>query len=166
MTKLDTWSCQVLRWLFLASIKRTSEHMLFTQVGGLCVYLVSLLPGWGMDHQWGKREGSSFERAHTVQNLLEEGISREMVAVNQVFPGNCRQQISSLLTEWVNQDFQRRESFQYPSVQSARFCRKGGSHKLEHFFPLFFHSVLHPHSVFSKPLFYCCVFCCLSPCPA
>lgn len=51
---------------------------------------MSLLPGWGMDHQWGNGEGSSFERAHTVQNLLEEDISRGIVTVNQVFPGNCR----------------------------------------------------------------------------
>lgn len=107
-TNLDTESCQVLRCLFLASIQGTSEQMLYAQGGGLCVYLVSFLPGWGMDHQWGKGEGSSIERPHTVQTLLEGGISGEIVAVNQVCPENGRQLIRSLLTEYVHCDFQRR----------------------------------------------------------
>lgn len=77
----------MLRCLFLASSKGTSEQALYIQGGGLCVYLVSLLPGWGMDQQWGKGEGSSTERAHTVQTLLEEDISREIVTVDQVYPG-------------------------------------------------------------------------------
>ena len=78
------------------------------QGGGLCIYLVSLLPGWRMDDRWGKGEDSSIERAHTVQTLLEGGISGEIVAINQVCPGNGRQLIRSLLTECVHCDFQRR----------------------------------------------------------
>lgn len=120
----QTHSCQVLKCQFLASIKGMSEQRLYTQSGSVvCIHLTSILPGWGIDHGWGKGEGSSIEIAPAVQTLLERGVSGEMVAVNRVCSGNGRQLIRSLLTKCVHWDFQqRREGFQCHSVQSARFC--------------------------------------------
>lgn len=55
-------SCQVFSGQFLASIKGMSEQMFHTQSGTVvCIHLLSALSPRGIDHWWGKGEGSITE---------------------------------------------------------------------------------------------------------
>lgn len=86
-----------------------SEQRFYTQSGTVvCIHLTSVLPGWGIDHWWGKGEGSIVGIVPAVQTLLEGGVSGEMIAVNCVCSGNGRQLVMSLLTKCVHWDFQER----------------------------------------------------------